>query len=252
MNIHGTITVVKNREDGNDVEETNILVVDDEKEIADLLEIYLISDGFQVLKAYSAKEGLRILEEKKIDLVLLDVMMPDMDGIAMCRRIRETNNIPIIMVSAKTQDIDKIVGLSTGADDYVAKPFNPLELMARVKSQLRRYRELNPSKPHERQEVISLKHLEINKVTHQVVCYGESIKLTPIEYNILLLLVKNQGKVFSIDQIYENIWNEDAINADNTVAVHIRHLREKLEINPAEPRYLKVVWGQGYKCEKQG
>ena len=138
MNIHGTITVVKNREDGNDVEETNILVVDDEKEIADLLEIYLISDGFQVLKAYSAKEGLRILEEKKIDLVLLDVMMPDMDGIAMCRRIRETNNIPIIMVSAKTQDIDKIVGLSTGADDYVAKPFNPLELMARVKSPLPR------------------------------------------------------------------------------------------------------------------
>ena len=250
MNIHGTITVVKNREDGNDVEETNILVVDDEKEIADLLEIYLISDGFQVLKAYSAKEGLRILEEKKIDLVLLDVMMPDMDGIAMCRRIRETNNIPIIMVSAKTQDIDKIVGLSTGADDYVAKPFNPLELMARVKSQLRRYRELNPSKPHERQEVISLKHLEINKVTHQVVCYGESIKLTPIEYNILLLLVKNQGKVFSIDQIYESIWNEDAIGVDNTVAVHIRHIREKIEINPKEPRYLKVVWGVGYKIEK--
>ena len=250
MNIHGTITVVKNREDGNDVEETNILVVDDEKEIADLLEIYLISDGFQVLKAYSAKEGLRILEEKKIDLVLLDVMMPDMDGIAMCRRIRETNNIPIIMVSAKTQDIDKIVGLSTGADDYVAKPFNPLELMARVKSQLRRYRELNPSKPHERQEVISLKHLEINKVTHQVVCYGESIKLTPIEYNILLLLVKNAGKVFSIDQIYEAIWNEEAIGADNTVAVHIRHIREKIEINPKEPRYLKVVWGVGYKIEK--
>mgnify|MGYP001138257658 CR=1 FL=1 len=250
MNIHGTITVVKNREDGNDVEETNILVVDDEKEIADLLEIYLISDGFQVLKAYSAKEGLRILEEKKIDLVLLDVMLPDMDGIAMCRRIRETNNIPIIMVSAKTQDIDKIVGLSTGADDYVAKPFNPLELMARVKSQLRRYRELNPSKPHERQEVISLKHLEINKVTHQVVCYGESIKLTPIEYNILLLLVKNQGKVFSIDQIYESIWNEDAIGVDNTVAVHIRHIREKIEINPKEPRYLKVVWGVGYKIEK--
>ena len=233
------------------MEETNILVVDDEKEIADLLEIYLISDGFQVLKAYSAKEGLRILEEKKIDLVLLDVMMPDMDGIAMCRRIRETNNIPIIMVSAKTQDIDKIVGLSTGADDYVAKPFNPLELMARVKSQLRRYRELNPSKPHERQEVISLKHLEINKVTHQVVCYGESIKLTPIEYNILLLLVKNAGKVFSIDQIYEKIWNEDAIGADNTVAVHIRHIREKIEINPKEPRYLKVVWGVGYKIEKQ-
>ena len=178
-------------------------------------------------------------------------MMPGMNGLEMCKKIRETNNIPIIMVSAKTQDIDKIVGLSTGADDYVAKPFNPLELMARVKSQLRRYRELNPSKPHERQEVISLKHLEINKVTHQVVCYGESIKLTPIEYNILLLLVKNAGKVFSIDQIYEKIWNEDAIGADNTVAVHIRHIREKIEINPKEPRYLKVVWGVGYKIEKQ-
>ena len=216
MNIHGTITVVKNREDGNDVEETNILVVDDEKEIADLLEIYLISDGFQVLKAYSAKEGLRILEEKKIDLVLLDVMMPDMDGIAMCRRIRETNNIPIIMVSAKTQDIDKIVGLSTGADDYVAKPFNPLELMARVKSQLRRYRELNPSKPHERQEVISLKHLEINKVTHQVVCYGESIKLTPIEFDILWLLCENRGKVISSEELFEKVWKEKYLENNKT------------------------------------
>ena len=231
--------------------ETNILVVDDEQEIADLVEIYLVSDGYKVFKANNAKEGLEILDQEEIHLVLLDIMMPGMDGLEMCRKIRETNNIPIIMVSAKTQDIDKIVGLSTGADDYVAKPFNPLELMARVKSQLRRYRELNPSKPHERQEVISLKHLEINKVTHQVVCYGESIKLTPIEYNILLLLVKNAGKVFSIDQIYEAIWNEEAIGADNTVAVHIRHIREKIEINPREPRYLKVVWGVGYKIEKQ-
>ena len=251
MNIHGTITVVKNREDGNDVEETNILVVDDEKEIADLLEIYLISDGFQVLKAYSAKEGLRILEEKKIDLVLLDVMMPDMDGIAMCRRIRETNNIPIIMVSAKTQDIDKIVGLSTGADDYVAKPFNPLELMARVKSQLRRYTQLGNLNQQNSSQVYKCGGLMINDENKEVTVDGEPIKLTPIEYNILLLLVKNAGKVFSIDQIYEKIWNEDAIGADNTVAVHIRHIREKIEINPKEPRYLKVVWGVGYKIDKE-
>ena len=251
MNIHGTITVVKNREDGNDVEETNILVVDDEKEIADLLEIYLISDGFQVLKAYSAKEGLRILEEKKIDLVLLDVMMPDMDGIAMCRRIRETNNIPIIMVSAKTQDIDKIVGLSTGADDYVAKPFNPLELMARVKSQLRRYTQLGNLNQQNNSQVYKCGGLMINDENKEVTVDGEPIKLTPIEYNILLLLVKNAGKVFSIDQIYEKIWNEEAIGADNTVAVHIRHIREKIEINPREPKYLKVVWGVGYKIEKQ-
>ena len=251
MNIHGTITVVKNREDGNDVEETNILVVDDEKEIADLLEIYLISDGFQVLKAYSAKEGLRILEEKKIDLVLLDVMMPDMDGIAMCRRIRETNNIPIIMVSAKTQDIDKIVGLSTGADDYVAKPFNPLELMARVKSQLRRYRELNPSKPHERQEVISLKHLEINKVTHQVVCYGESIKLTPIEFDLLWMLCENRGKVISSEELFENVWKEKYYkNSNNTVMVHIRHLREKMSGPTGKSDFIKTVWGVGYKVEE--
>ena len=207
------------------MEETNILVVDDEKEIADLLEIYLISDGFQVLKAYSAKEGLRILEEKKIDLVLLDVMMPDMDGIAMCRRIRETNNIPIIMVSAKTQDIDKIVGLSTGADDYVAKPFNPLELMARVKSQLRRYTQLGNLNQQGSSQVYKCGGLMINDENKEVTVDGEPIKLTPIEYNILLLLVKNAGKVFSIDQIYEKIWNEDAIGADNTVAVHIRHIR---------------------------
>ena len=233
------------------MEETNILVVDDEKEIADLLEIYLISDGFQVLKAYSAKEGLRILEEKKIDLVLLDVMMPDMDGIAMCRRIRETNNIPIIMVSAKTQDIDKIVGLSTGADDYVAKPFNPLELMARVKSQLRRYTQLGNLNQQGSSQVYKCGGLMINDENKEVTVDGEPIKLTPIEYNILLLLVKNQGKVFSINQIYESIWNEDAIGADNTVAVRIRHIREKIEINPKEPRYLKVVWGVGYKIDKE-
>ena len=176
-------------------------------------------------------------------------MMPDMDGIAMCRRIRETNNIPIIMVSAKTQDIDKIVGLSTGADDYVAKPFNPLELIARVKSQLRRYRELNPSKPHERQEVISLKHLEINKVTHQVVCYGESIKLTPIEFDILYLLASNPGRVFGTDEIFERVWHEKFYEANNTVMVHIRRLRGKMKDDTREDKIITTVWGVGYKIE---
>ena len=249
MNIHGTITVVKNREDGNDVEETNILVVDDEKENRGSAGNLSDQRWISGIKAYSAKRDYRILEEKKIDLVLLDVMMPDMDGIAMCRRIRETNNIPIIMVSAKTQDIDKIVGLSTGADDYVAKPFNPLELMARVKSQLRRYRELNPSKPHERQEVISLKHLEINKVTHQVVCYGESIKLTPIEFDILYLLASNPGRVFGTDEIFERVWHEKFYEANNTVMVHIRRLRGKMKDDTREDKIITTVWGVGYKIE---
>ena len=231
------------------MEQINILVVDDEKEIADLIEIYLVSDGYKVFKANNAKEGLEILDQEEIHLVLLDIMMPGMDGLEMCRKIRETNNIPIIMVSAKTQDIDKIVGLSTGADDYVAKPFNPLELMARVKSQLRRYRELNPSKPHERQEVISLKHLEINKVTHQVVCYGESIKLTPIEFDILYLLASNPGRVFGTDEIFERVWHEKFYEANNTVMVHIRRLRGKMKDDTREDKIITTVWGVGYKIE---
>ena len=231
------------------MEQIAILVVDDEKEIADLVEIYLVSDGYKVFKANNAKEGLEILEKEEIHLVLLDIMMPGMDGLEMCRKIRETNNIPIIMVSAKTQDIDKIVGLSTGADDYVAKPFNPLELMARVKSQLRRYRELNPSKPHERQEVISLKHLEINKVTHQVVCYGESIKLTPIEFDILYLLASNPGRVFGTDEIFERVWHEKFYEANNTVMVHIRRLRGKMKDDTREDKIITTVWGVGYKIE---
>ena len=231
------------------MEQINILVVDDEKEIADLVEIYLVSDGYKVFKANNAKEGLEILDQEEIHLVLLDIMMPGMDGLEMCRKIRETNNIPIIMVSAKTQDIDKIVGLSTGADDYVAKPFNPLELMARVKSQLRRYRELNPSKPHERQEVISLKHLEINKVTHQVVCYGESIKLTPIEFDILYLLASNPGRVFGTDEIFERVWHEKFYEANNTVMVHIRRLRGKMKDDTREDKIITTVWGVGYKIE---
>ena len=239
------------------MEETNILVVDDEKEIADLLEIYLISDGFQVLKAYSAKEGLRILEEKKIDLVLLDVMMPDMDGIAMCRRIRETNNIPIIMVSAKTQDIDKIVGLSTGADDYVAKPFNPLELVARVKSQLRRYVRLGSidgkagqKASEQREGVYATGGLVVDDKQKIVSMDGQPVAVTPIEFGILCYLTRHAGRVFSIEQIYEAVWNEPAYNPENTVAVHIRRIREKIEIDPKNPRYLKVVWGIGYKMEK--
>ena len=229
----------------------NILVVDDEKEIADLIEIYLVSDGYKVFKAENAEAGLNILDKQDIHLVLLDIMMPGMNGLEMCRKIRETNNIPIIMLSAKSTDLDKILGLGTGADDYVVKPFNPLELTARVKSQLRRYTQLGNLNQQEQDQVYKCGGLQINDDNKEVTVDGEPIKLTPIEYNILLLLVKNAGKVFSIDEIYEQIWNEEAIGADNTVAVHIRHIREKIEINPREPKYLKVVWGVGYKIEKQ-
>lgn len=231
--------------------ETNILVVDDEQEIADLVEIYLVSDGYKVFKASNAQDGLDILNKEDIHLCLLDIMMPGMNGLEMCKKIRETNNIPIIMLSAKSTDLDKILGLGTGADDYVVKPFNPLELTARVKSQLRRYTQLGNLNQQGSSQVYKCGGLMINDENKEVTVDGEPIKLTPIEYNILLLLVKNAGKVFSIDQIYEKIWNEDAIGADNTVAVHIRHIREKIEINPKEPRYLKVVWGVGYKIEKQ-
>ena len=229
----------------------SVLIIDDDKELCTLMKKCVEQENLSAVVAHGGLEGLRLLEENKdtCSLIILDVMMPDMDGIAMCRRIRETNNIPIIMVSAKTQDIDKIVGLSTGADDYVAKPFNPLELMARVKSQLRRYRELNPSKPHERQEVISLKHLEINKVTHQVVCYGESIKLTPIEFDILYLLASNPGRVFGTDEIFERVWHEKFYEANNTVMVHIRRLRGKMKDDTREDKIITTVWGVGYKIE---
>lgn len=228
----------------------SVLVVDDEKEIAELVEIYLVSDGYKVFKAYNAEEGLKILDEQEIHLVLLDIMMPGMNGLEMCRKIRTKSNIPIIMLSAKSTDLDKIVGLTGGADDYVTKPFNPLELVARVKSQLRRYTQLGGTAKKESEHVYEVGGLQINDDLKEVTVDGEKVKLTPIEYNILLLLMKNQGRVFSIDQIYESIWNEEAIGADNTVAVHIRHIREKIEINPKDPRYLKVVWGVGYKIEK--
>ena len=209
----------------------NILVVDDEKEIADLVEIYLVSDGYKVFKAQDAEEGLRILDEEEIHLVLLDIMMPGMDGIQMCRKIREKSNIPIIMLSAKSSDLDKIMGLSTGADDYVTKPFNPLELTARVKSQLRRYTQLNPNNNLGEKDAneITIRGMTINKDNHKVTIDGEEIKLTPIEFDILYLLSSNQGKVFTTDEIFERVWNEKVYEANNTVMVHIRRLRGKMK-----------------------
>lgn len=228
----------------------NILVVDDEKEIADLLELYLISDGYQVRKAYDAIEGLQIMKREKIDLVLLDIMMPRIDGLEMCRKIREHNNVPIIIVSAKTQELDKIVGLTTGADDYVTKPFNPLELMARVKSQLRRYKELNPAQEQKNESsMIHLRNLKINKENHQVFVDDESIKLTPIEFDILYLLASNQGKVFSTDEIFEKVWHEKVYEANNTVMVHIRRLRGKMKEDQRTEKIITTVWGVGYKIE---
>ena len=227
-----------------------ILVCDDDKEIVEAIEIYLQQEGHEVLKAYDGEEALRLLRSDHADLLIIDVMMPKLDGIRATLKIREANNMPIIILSAKSEDADKILGLNVGADDYLRKPFNPLELVARVKSQLRRYTQLGSMVNVDKRNVYSTGGLLIDDDLKEVTVDGEPVRLTPIEYNILLLLVKNQGKVFSIDQIYESIWNEDAIGADNTVAVHIRHIREKIEINPKEPRYLKVVWGVGYKIEK--
>ena len=221
----------------------NVLVCDDDREIVEAIEIYLSQEGYKVLKAYDGEEALKVLDREKVDLLIIDVMMPKLDGIRATLKIREKKNMPIIILSAKSEDADKILGLNVGADDYMTKPFNPLELTARVKSQLRRYTQLGSTIDKSNQAVYAVGGLSIDDD-------GEPVRLTPIEYNILLLLVKNQGKVFSIDQIYESIWNEDAIGVDNTVAVHIRHIREKIEINPKEPRYLKVVWGVVYKIEK--
>ncbi len=227
-----------------------ILVCDDDKEIVEAIDIYLTQEGYEVLKAYDGQEALKVLNANDVDLLVIDVMMPRLDGIRATLKIREENNIPIIILSAKSEDADKILGLNVGADDYVTKPFNPLELVARVKSQLRRFTQLGSTAKENNAAVYTTGGLSINDDLKEVTVDGEPVKLTPIEYNILLLLVRNQGKVFSIEQIYENIWNEDAIGADNTVAVHIRHIREKIEINPKDPRYLKVVWGVGYKVEK--
>lgn len=230
----------------------NILVVDDEQEIADLVEIYLVSDGYKVFKASNAQEGLDILDKEDIHMCLLDIMMPGMNGLEMCKKIRETNNIPIIMLSAKSTDLDKILGLGTGADDYVVKPFNPLELTARVKSQLRRYTQLNPnSNVHENvRNEISIRGLTINKDNHKVTVFDEEVKLTPIEFDILYLLASNPGKVFSTDEIFEKVWNEKVYEANNTVMVHIRRLRGKMKEDERQDKIITTVWGVGYKIEK--
>ena len=226
-----------------------ILVCDDDREIVEAIDIYLTQEGYRVLKAYDGIEALEVLKKQEVHLLIIDIMMPRLDGLRATLKIREESSIPIIILSAKSEDADKILGLNVGADDYVTKPFNPLELTARVKSQLRRYTKLG-NKSGSTSMVYQTGGLIVNDDLKEVTVDGEVIKLTPIEYNILLLLVKNQGKVFSINQIYENIWNAQAIGADNTVAVHVRHIREKIEVNPKDPRYLKVVWGVGYKVEK--
>ena len=226
-----------------------ILVCDDDKDIVEAIDIYLTQEGYHILKAYDGEEAIQVLNSNPVDLLIIDIMMPKLDGIRATLKIREKNVLPIIILSAKSEDADKILGLNIGADDYVTKPFNPLELVARVKSQLRRYTQLG-SVSHKQGNVYETGGLVIDDDRKEVTVDGEQVKLTPIEYGILLFLVKNKGMVFSISQIYENIWNEEAIAADNTVAVHIRHIREKIEINPKEPRYLKVVWGLGYKVEK--
>ena len=228
----------------------NILVCDDDKEIVDAIEIYLSQDGYKIYKASDGEQAIQILDKEEIHLLIMDIMMPKLDGIRATLKIREYSSIPIIILSAKSEDTDKILGLNIGADDYICKPFNPLELVARVKSNLRRYTSLG-SLTGENKAIYQVGGLVLNDDTKQVTVDDEPVKMTPIEYNILLLLMKNQGRVFSINQIYESIWNEDAIGADNTVAVHIRHIREKIEINPKEPRYLKVVWGVGYKIDKE-
>jgi DNA-binding response OmpR family regulator len=228
-----------------------ILVCDDEREIVDAIEIYLVQEGFRVLKAYDGEQALAVLAANEVHLLILDLMMPKMDGIHAIMKIRETSSIPVIVLSAKSQDTDKVLGLNLGADDYVTKPFNPLELLARVKSQIRRYTDFGSLQQEEGSEQIYRSGgLVINDDRKEVTVDGESVKLTRIEYSILLFLLKNQGKVFSIEQIYEAIWKEEAYGADNTVTVHIRHIREKIEIDPKNPKYLKVIWGIGYKVEK--
>ena len=230
-----------------------VLVAEDESAIRELIIINLRRNGYEVVEAADGAQAIEKYDEcgGDIDVAILDIMMPYVDGLEVCRQLRTRNrNLGIIMLTAKTQEMDKVSGLMMGADDYVTKPFNPLELVARVKSQLRRYTQLGSTVNQNSQAVYSVGGLSINDDLKEVTVDGELVKLTPIEYNILLLLVKNQGKVFSIDQIYESIWNEDAIGVDNTVAVHIRHIRERIEISPKEPRYLKVVWGVGYKIEK--
>ena len=230
----------------------NILVVDDDKEIVNAIQIYLTKEGYNVLKAYNGMEALKIVKENDdIHLILLDIMMPKLDGISTANLIRKDKKVPIIMLSAKSEDYDKITGLNNGADDYITKPFNPLELIARVNSQIRRYTSLGSiaDKVEKGNNIYHSGDLIINDNTKQVEVEGKEIKLTPTEYNILKFLTKNKGIVYSIEQIYENVWEEESYGAENIIAVHIRHIREKIEINPREPKYLKVIWGVGYKIE---
>ena len=229
----------------------NILVVDDDTEIVESIEIYLRNEGYKVFKAYDGLEALDILTNEEIHLILMDIMMPKLDGIKATIKIRQEKNIPIILVSAKGEDTDKILGLNIGADDYITKPFNLLELIARVKSNLRRYMNFGNFNNETREDVLRSGGLELNTSTKEVKVDGNQVKVTPIEYRILELLLRNKGRVFSIDEIYEKVWKEESFNVENTVAVHIRRIREKIEINPKEPRYLKVVWGIGYKIEKR-
>lgn len=230
------------------MDKETVLIVDDEKEIRDLVEIYLKNEGYNTLKAETGIDALNILEHTTVDLIVLDIMMPKMDGIQACMKIREEKNMPIIMLSAKSQDMDKINGLITGADDYMTKPFNPLELMARIKSQLRRYKRLNVQHYND-VDVIEVDDLFINIATHEVKIDGIEVKLTPREFDILELLARNRGMVFSIEKIYERVWKEEFLESDNTVMVHIRKIREKIEKDSRKPKYIKTVWGVGYKIE---
>ena len=234
----------------------NILVVEDEKEIAEAVEIYLLNQGYNVFKAFNGMEGLKVLENEEIHLAIVDIMMPVMDGITFTMKARENHNFPIIMLSAKSEEVDKIMGLNIGADDYVTKPFKPLELLARVNSQLRRYTKyMNIQKASKaeieavNENIYTIGVLELNNNTKEVSVDGNPVRLTPIEFKILGLLIKNPGRVFPAEEIYERVWNEAAINTD-TVMVHVRNIREKIELDPKNPRYLKVVWGVGYKIEK--
>ncbi len=226
----------------------NILICDDERDIVNALKIYLNDANYTLYEAFNGKEALKVIEEQEIHLVLLDIMMPEMDGMEAMVKIREKSNVPIILLTAKSEDSDKILGLTVGADDYITKPFNPVEVSARVKSQLRRYMQLGAG--NIQPQVMRCGAIELDDSAKKVTLDGEEVSLTPTEYDILKLLMQHPGQVFSPKEIYRKIWNDLPYGSENTVAVHIRHLREKLEINPAEPRYLKVVWGQGYKCEK--
>jgi len=231
------------------MDKTCVLVVDDEKEIADLVEIYLSNEGYRVLKAGTADEADRLLQEHAVQLVILDIMMPGMDGLTFCREIRKRSNIPVLMLSAKSQDMDKIMGLATGADDYLTKPFNPLELVARVKSLLRRYLYLNPGRQSADDDVATVRGLQIDRKGHRVTVYGREVSLTPTEFEILFLLAKNKGIVLSAEEIFEKVWNERYYESNNTVMVHIRKIREKIEEDPGKPEFIKTVWGVGYRID---